>query len=227
MCEQCCAETETYLSPIPGWWFVRATVDGMIMKAGDWGLVRCNDPDFVWDFIPWPEPEEGIDEQLESDWFEDWIRFDQALECRPEIGWELVNACIKAGYDPKNDGAVGAWLFNHLGEWLKTKKPFSHDRRNSFIVENLEAFGYIEPEQIKREAGKIYEIVSPNEVFVEYADATVEVGFDTPKWSGDLKFGTKVMLVENNGDKVKVLFDKNKYTIHRLFLSKEPVTEKE
>lgn len=46
MCLQCCAETVTYGKFAPGWYLVRATrtVEGE-MDAGEWGLVRSNDPD--------------------------------------------------------------------------------------------------------------------------------------------------------------------------------------
>ena len=49
MCEQCSAETVAYNFPIDSFPFilVRATRDGDKMLNGDWGLLECNDPSFI------------------------------------------------------------------------------------------------------------------------------------------------------------------------------------
>ena len=63
MCEQCTAKAVGFGSPLPGWYLVRATTDGWMMKDQDWGLVRCNDPDFYWDVTPIPDPYKGMTDE--------------------------------------------------------------------------------------------------------------------------------------------------------------------
>jgi hypothetical protein len=43
--------------------------------------------------------------------------------CPPNVGFELISACIKAGYNPKEDGDVAFWLFSYMGYYLATKQP--------------------------------------------------------------------------------------------------------
>ena len=51
---QCCTKSALYgteddCEVLPGWYLVRATVSNDGWNAGEWGLVRSNDPDFIWD----------------------------------------------------------------------------------------------------------------------------------------------------------------------------------
>lgn len=146
MCEQCVAKTEMYLTtdstpPIAGaYWLVRATVDGSEMKKDDWGLVTCNDPDFVFTTTPWPNPffhtsDEEVDMVEELDpvfgklldkWDEDVEKFAKEMSKHTRDYWalnsfgELTINCLKAGM-PQDTRRVANWLFQHIGEQLVAK----------------------------------------------------------------------------------------------------------
>jgi hypothetical protein len=47
MCEQCVANAHAWIDILPGWWLVRAHKDGNEMRAGQWGLMHCNDPSLI------------------------------------------------------------------------------------------------------------------------------------------------------------------------------------
>jgi hypothetical protein len=160
MCEQCVAKTETFLDPIPNWWLVRATDDGHVMKKGEWGLVQCNDPDFVWTVTPKVDPLSGLSEEeineLSNDdpaWkdFEDWSEksriflseLQQNFVHDVSVYWNLIEAAREKGYDPDKD-VFAFWFFNYLGYYLEGKKPFPPGLQDEpdYIENNLEAFGY-------------------------------------------------------------------------------------
>jgi len=82
MCEQCCANTQTYILSeeethvFPGIFLVRATEDGMQMKKGDWGLVRCNDPDVFWSKDPEKDPCWDLsDEEVDNSEAGEWVKW--------------------------------------------------------------------------------------------------------------------------------------------------------
>lgn len=126
MCEQCTAKTVDYGSPLPGWYLVRATVDGWFMKKDQWGLVRQNDPDFCWNPTPIPDPYKGLDEDddcnlsrfLDKDFLKGYEEFWPELQASPKAGYELIVACEKSGYEQKS-GSVEYWLFDYLGRYLQ------------------------------------------------------------------------------------------------------------
>jgi hypothetical protein len=158
MCEQCVAEVEYYLSPLPGWSLVRATKDGDLMKKDDWGLVECNDPTFWWSVTPTPDPYDiltsedvaNLPNNIRNDLINRSILWEQNVElfgqsitkhaCINDI-YRLVESGKKIGYDPKSDG-FEAWLYDRLGIWIMTKKPFTHNDSNEFIKQNYKKYGY-------------------------------------------------------------------------------------
>ena len=130
MCETCCAVADYYGEPIPGYHLYRATKDGMFMRSGDWGLSRCNDPDYYWSVTPRVDPSGHMtDDQLNSmtqaegkdsdDWYEQLEMFSKSLRSSPDIGYELYCASQRTGYNPEKNGYLAYWLFNRLGEYLK------------------------------------------------------------------------------------------------------------
>jgi len=140
MCDQCVAATVGW-DLFPGWILVRARLDCDSMKAGDWGLLRCNDPDFVWRTpVPGPtdplfgisEEEEraipGKDPRLKESL--KWCHLARKFEIKPPKGhgvyvnayYELVQGGIQVGYDQNKHGDFSMWLFHQLGE-LVTKWP--------------------------------------------------------------------------------------------------------
>lgn len=104
------------------------------MKAGHWGLVESNDPTFVWDFEPLPDPTFNMSEEEQQVFYEthtdetarldrDEARFAEIFHCSPLVGWRLVESCIKAGFDPKKYGNVSYWLLNYLGQHIRSVSP--------------------------------------------------------------------------------------------------------
>ena len=159
MCEQCCAETETYLEPFPGWWLVRATKDGMMMAKDQWGLVESNDPSFFWTVTPEKNPMYGMDEESIPDsdpiWdsFDSWTekvyvfmeQFDKSGEHNSVMSsWHLVDAAKKKGFSPEKSGDFYFWLFDYLARYLEGKKAFPPGLQDQpgYVDNNLEDFGY-------------------------------------------------------------------------------------
>lgn len=110
MCEQCSAATVTYGTVVPGVILARATAKGLSMEPGDWGLIRCNDPDVIFrgEFVK--DPGDGEDD--DSAFWEAFFRFRDAFRVSPTIGWEIGEAAKSVGWDRKE-------------EWLET---FLYDR---------------------------------------------------------------------------------------------------
>ena len=155
MCEQCSAEVDGWAYPLDGWVLIRATKDGFFMKKGEWGLLRSNDPDFIWEETPTLDPTEGLtDEELDKasvelqDAEDNFTRaaqkFEDDLQGYPASGWELYNAALKAGYDKAKHGRFAFWVFNHLAKHLRDHPtPTFQDRPPSLLqagdrVENIE-----------------------------------------------------------------------------------------
>jgi len=159
MCTQCCVDAEYFLLDkdgnmaedpeiLPGWMLFRAAKDstGSDMKKGQWGLVRCNDPDYVWDEDPIIDPTFGMTESQEKCFFgvdakdspgvaQANLFMDLAIDFRgalrscandPDTGWELVEAAKKRGFDPEK-GLLSFWLFHRMGEWISKYQPLAHD----------------------------------------------------------------------------------------------------
>lgn len=157
MCDQCTAQTEMWPTPLEGWALVRANKDGYVIKAGQWGLVACNDPTWVWDPKPRPEPPEppeGVDDPESWEDLDQWFEneagvFEQQLQASGDSvdHWRLVEAARKCGYTP---GKIrfGTWLFNFLGEWIADHKPFPYLDQDDpeYVREHWEEFGYGNPD---------------------------------------------------------------------------------
>jgi hypothetical protein len=134
MCEQCLVKPLVWRNVLDGWSLIQATVDGSYMKAGQWGLVEINDPTFVWDFRPIPDPTAGMSEDEEEEFYETQTEaverliahereFRDVLLCSPVTGWSLINACISSGFSPREHGLVDHWLLNHLGHHILINQP--------------------------------------------------------------------------------------------------------
>ena len=125
MCEQCSAGTVSY-GPVVPVILVRATRDGLFMRAGDWGLAEINDPFVHWSGEILRDPLEGMsDDQINSsppeiddlqDAFEDAVdAFEDRLLVRPDVGHRLVEACLREGYTYGGIG-LGVWLFDRMAK---------------------------------------------------------------------------------------------------------------
>jgi hypothetical protein len=119
MCEQCVAEAVQHGEVLPGWVLIRASRDGNLMKAGQWGLVSGNDPDYVWSATPRPEP--PCQDPQWSAWSEEARHFEEALRADPPTGYLLYAAARQAGFIP--EGRFAFWLFGRLGRHLSERGP--------------------------------------------------------------------------------------------------------
>lgn len=117
MCMQCLTKSKMIVEqPIPGYFLVQATVGIEEWPEGYYGLVRCNDPDFIWKTRPRPEPPES-DQDAWAKWAKEAEEFEECLNGDAMTGWFLVDACKRAGYDPDEYGyRIAYWLFGKLGE---------------------------------------------------------------------------------------------------------------
>jgi hypothetical protein len=122
---------------LPGWHLMRARKSGSGILAGQWGLVRVNDPDFVWHDTPTPDPFDGLtDEQIndaseelkeaDRDFGNGAVAFGSTLKVDPEVGYDLVVAAEAVGFDREEDGSISFWLFDYLGRWIREHAPISH-----------------------------------------------------------------------------------------------------
>jgi hypothetical protein len=107
------------------------------MKAGDYGLVRCNNPDVIWSVKPIEDPTYNTTGEELSSWpkgkySEVTNAFTDALEefrrdflMEPEAAHNLVEACRQAGFR-REDGDLSYWLFNLMARKVKEPPYFSH-----------------------------------------------------------------------------------------------------
>jgi hypothetical protein len=104
---------------------VKYYVNGFEMGEGDFGLTNCNDPDFVFDMPPLPEPLESDESTKEFSkkeklFYETLDHYIERLTSSVDIGYRLTTACIKAGYNPEEDGFVATWLIPRMYDsWQK------------------------------------------------------------------------------------------------------------
>ncbi|HEX2697081.1 MAG TPA: hypothetical protein VHM28_05185 [Anaerolineales bacterium] len=113
-----------------------ATKDADGWLKGQYGLVRINDPDFVWSgelmLNPWFQLSDAEIDSLppgdrrisDFDRYVDMIdEIEPSFEVGPMYGYWLVSACIEDGYDSKLHGKrVVFWLIHHIAEKLSKEK---------------------------------------------------------------------------------------------------------
>lgn len=145
MCMQCVTKSINFeKNLVPGWFLCRATVDAYgrsldeedHVKAGDWGIGRCNDP-VAW-FVGEPKPDvyfglkgeawdkavnEATPEQKIAD--DEFMKFldgvDEVLEMSPQNGHSLVKGCIEVGWDPE-EGGFGSFVAHKIWEASQSKQ---------------------------------------------------------------------------------------------------------
>jgi hypothetical protein len=120
---------------LPGYFLVMATKEIEEWPKGWYGLVQCNDPDFVWKGRPRPlhlynlsdKEIKAIPIKTLKKWNKEEYKFIDEIEDQfvtdPMKGYQLVAACKKAGYNPKKHGYnVLMWLMDYMGRKLKEKQ---------------------------------------------------------------------------------------------------------
>lgn len=115
MCEQCLTWPISFGEPLRGFWLLRARRDGNDWKKGEWGLVQCNDPTFIWKTTPVV----GSDKV-----FPYTDEFANAFDCPPTVGHALVTAAVERGY--KLDTPFLSWLYFYLADWI-AKTPYTEE----------------------------------------------------------------------------------------------------
>jgi hypothetical protein len=133
MCDQCLAETIMFNNEekvLPDFYLVQATKDGGSLQANDYGLVRCNDPSFVFSVEPElnPDPNDTFENDKEFErWIDKTTQFENQL-MESASGMKdvalLVAGCYQMGYTD-SDGSLEQWLFNYLAQFLKGNNGIS------------------------------------------------------------------------------------------------------
>lgn len=137
MCEQCLTDCILWSDVLPGWSLIQARHDGSEMKKGQWGLLQCNDPDFIWSGRPNEDPfahwsEWRVDNSLPEEWatFETWVdqisKFEKELLKARSIDsfFRLGHSARKAGF--KDDQSFASWLLARLGKHIRKHQPTHH-----------------------------------------------------------------------------------------------------
>lgn len=135
MCDACFADEKILIENIiSGFTLTQYGKSYRQIKAGSMGLVEENEPTFCWpEELVIPVPLFGInaDEVPEDD--ARWIgysafyhaahEFGMCLICSPMVGYRLVSACMKAGYNIEEHGySVPFWLLGYIASRLEELK---------------------------------------------------------------------------------------------------------
>lgn len=99
---------------IPGYILTRAKIDYIvegqtIWPAGYYGVVFCNDPEFVFPELPAPPGDDDAPNE-----FDTIVRQVEEFGFTMDQGYRFVCACIQAGYNPQEDGVVMYWFLEHV-----------------------------------------------------------------------------------------------------------------
>ena len=132
MCLQCVTTAKKLVDNVlPGYSLYQA-VDGCQEWPKNWyGLVQRDDPDFIWEDKPIPDPTKGLsdveinnmDDHAFSLYHRTSEKIEKSFKTDPMTGYNLVKACMSAGYDPDKDGLnVVMWLVGVAGEKLQSKQ---------------------------------------------------------------------------------------------------------
>lgn len=146
MCMCCSAKARTIKRDIlPGYNLLMATVDvqaspseppvltrdgiGLTWPKGWYALQRWDDPDFIWEHKPIPDPLQNgkLNANTHPKEFKAWEKWahnaeitEKSLTLPAETGYLFVRACKKAGYHKRN-GRLSFWFVDYIGRQLKRK----------------------------------------------------------------------------------------------------------
>lgn len=131
MCEMCLVEPTEFGEIIPTFYLALGTKDGQEMKSGQYAIIDGEHAVAVFPEKPWPDPfgdmtEEAIEAVSESDprWGENhrWLaaveKFAETCLVNPELGHELYEGALKAGFDRERHGWLTYWLYDRAGRML-------------------------------------------------------------------------------------------------------------
>ena len=120
---------------------VKYSVNGFEMKEGSFGLTNYNDPDFVFDVPPLPEPI-GLNESTSGFSVEKKLFYKTLEHYKSRMYgyangcYNFVNACVRAGYNPEEDGCVAYWLLPRMyASWQKgALRMYPHSSSNKGVI---------------------------------------------------------------------------------------------
>ena len=134
MCLQCVTEAELIGEIFPGWFLMKAmNSNSKEWKKDQLGLLLKDDSSFVFDNIFMEDTlqnysAEEIDKLNETDLI--WKKYDKFIDaieivkkkmiCRPEIGFKLISATQKVGYD-LDKMIFEFWFVDYIAKFLKNK----------------------------------------------------------------------------------------------------------
>lgn len=144
----CHGDEVVYSKVIPGWYLVQLVnipstitepykVNSFVMGEGDFGLTHCNDPDFVFSMPPLPEPDESTSSNFSPEkklFYKTLDHYIKRLYSSVNVSYDLVQACIEAGYNPKDDGIVAYWLLPKIYKSYQKGKLRTWTKTNGLII---------------------------------------------------------------------------------------------
>jgi hypothetical protein len=142
MCLQCNCDAISYGEVLPGWALMRARKDDYgdspEWKTGEWGLVRINDPDYIWSgdllknpMLDWTDDQIDSCEDdaviaAENKFVDCWLNLHDNLVGNAECGYELCLAAISVGWN-KETTRLPEWLMDRMANWVETHSSIDND----------------------------------------------------------------------------------------------------
>jgi hypothetical protein len=136
MCQQCITEAVEYGEIVPGFYLYKSKVGSSKWPAGEYAIVQYNDPTFYLKGIGVPlldpcfgKRDDEVDALLgDPAVLDSWNKFCTQAELmaenllsRPNTGFALIDAAIKAGYVPE-EGLIEFWLLHKIACLVEKKK---------------------------------------------------------------------------------------------------------
>lgn len=132
MCEQCCVAALQFGKVLPGWYLIRARRKGNHMQEGDWGLVRQNDPDFIWTTKPVKDksnPKSKAAERHDTNFYRELAKFENefigTLDAAAHLGMSIERKTKMKKKRRNVRLRYVHWLFNHLAERIEKSTPYT------------------------------------------------------------------------------------------------------
>lgn len=149
MCEQCAAKTLLVGEISKGFCLVKATRDGFEMKRGDYGIVRCNDPDIIFpeSLKPFPDPsfeKEGDDSELSMKFIDLVEEFSKYLIGNLDFGHDFYMSCEESGYEPGKHGYIDWWIVHRIGELVCKFDKYVEDFKSKYTIDKLKKISEVD-----------------------------------------------------------------------------------
>lgn len=146
MCEQCLADTVGWENVLPGWHLIQARKDGELMKIGEYGLVKMDNPVIIFSEKPIKDPygcmsDEEIDslpEEKSKELYKKLWEFHRLADRNAARGFiepsrclekyaEIISAAKETGFDEEENGIFWYWLHDHIARYLENHPEPDYD----------------------------------------------------------------------------------------------------